>query len=270
MFRLSLSLLILAVATQAARVSRLPENVWRNNPQIRNWVDEKIVGGDEVDPNSIPFQVSLQYPTFNFHFCGGSVYNSRYIITAAHCCNGQDPSDLRVNAGEHSLRSDDGTEQERNVVSIKMHEDFSSRTLENDICLLEMDRDLDLNAAVAGVPMPYSMQEWNSGTATVSGWGTLSSGGSSPDKLHAVDVPIVTDADCRDSYGQNDIYDSMICAGEEGKDSCQGDSGGPMTCGGDLCGIVSWGYGCAFAGYPGVYTQASYYIDWVTDNAGSQ
>lgn len=59
----------------------------------------------------------------------------------------------------------------------------------------------------------------------------------------------------------------MICAGEEGKDSCQGDSGGPMTCAGGVhCGIVSWGRGCALAGYPGVYTQTSYFADFITDN----
>jgi len=58
----------------------------------------------------------------------------------------------------------------------------------------------------------------------------------------------------------------MICAGEGGKDSCQGDSGGPMMCERDgmnyLCGIVSWGLGCARPNYPGVYTEVSYFHDW--------
>ena len=59
----------------------------------------------------------------------------------------------------------------------------------------------------------------------------------------------------------------MICAGETGRDSCQGDSGGPMTCGGKHCGVVSWGYGCAVKGYPGVYAQTSAFITWIKENA---
>merc|ERR1712037_399468 len=59
-----------------------------------------------------------------------------------------------------------------------------------------------------------------------------------------------------------------ICAGEYGKDSCQGDSGGPMVCynadgSGYLGGIVSWGIGCGGLYHPGVYTEVSYFVDWV-------
>merc|ERR1711956_24996 len=98
-----------------------------------------------------------------------------------------------------------------------------------------------------------------SGECIVSGWGTTSESGSSPDLLMKVSVPIVTDDECRDAYGQSEIEDSMICAGlpEGGKDSCQGDSGGPFACSDtpesrELIGIVSWGYGC-----PGPTTRGS-------------
>jgi trypsin len=66
------------------------------------------------------------------------------------------------------------------------------------------------------------------------------------------------------SYGG--IKESMICAGAVGVDSCQGDSGGPMTTkDGEHVGVVSWGVGCAQAGYPGVYTQTSYFINWINE-----
>ncbi|CAG0920442.1 unnamed protein product [Notodromas monacha] len=64
----------------------------------------------------------------------------------------------------------------------------------------------------------------------------------------------------------------MICAGnveDGGVDTCQGDSGGPLTdeAVSKLLGLTSCGYGCAQPGFPGVYTQVSYFLDWIAENS---
>merc|ERR1711902_356426 len=112
------------------------------------------------------------------------------------------------------------------------------------------------NREVSPACLPSDVsQDFAGQEATVSGWGTLSSGGNQPTVLNEVDVTVTSNADCDSAY-DGGITSNMICAADPGKDSCQGDSGGPMvveeTSGRfSLVGVVSWGYGCAMAQYPG-------------------
>lgn len=43
----------------------------------------RIVGGVETGVNEWPWQAALMYG--NSQFCGGSLINDRYVLTAAHC-----------------------------------------------------------------------------------------------------------------------------------------------------------------------------------------
>merc|ERR1719500_1495734 len=226
---------------------------------------EKIVGGQVVDPpHSIPFQVSLQLTEWgDWHFCGGSLLTDQVVITAGHCCYELDLTGVKVLAGKHDLYAEEESEQGAGVARAEIHPLYDPWTAENDICLLTLDTTLQITAAVDVVSPAFTGEKFT-GSARVSGWGTLEDGGVAPDMLMAVVVPLRADTECSAVYGPEAMKDSMLCAGETGKDACQGDSGGPLVCSRDatdgfsvLCGLVSWGLGCGREGYPGVYTEVA-------------
>jgi trypsin len=234
--------------------------------------DDKIVGGTEVTPNSIPSQISLQRGagTSFSQSCGGSVLSEKTILNAAHCVDGvTNVGIFRVVAGEHDLNKVSGDEQYRSVVKYTKHENYVSSTFENDIALIFLNETLDLSTRlVQPITLPADKAE-PSGNLYVTGWGTTSSGGSISNVLLGVEVPYVDDATCRGNYGVTSIKDSMVCAGAQGLDSCQGDSGGPLYAkigSSEQVGIVSWGQGCALPNRPGVYTQVSYFLSWIETN----
>jgi trypsin len=98
--------------------------------------------------------------------------------------------------------------------------------------------------------------------------GATREGGSVSSRLLKVSVPVVSQTQCRNVYGSQ-LTDRMFCAGVDagGKDSCQGDSGGPIVDSSKtLIGLVSWGQGCAEAGYPGVYARVGAFTSFITSN----
>lgn len=132
--------------------------------------------------------------------------------------------ELTVVVGSHMLYDDDADQASIDVKNVVLHENYDSWTITNDICLLELDGAVTMGEHVGTIALPAAMEEYDAGTmCTVTGWGATSEGGNLGEILQKVDVPVVSDEDCRESYGQDDVADSMICAGLDagGKDSCQ-------------------------------------------------
>merc|ERR1711973_81221 len=231
----------------------------------------KIVGGVETEAHEYPWQVGLSGGGSR-PFCGGSLISKKHVLTAAHCTEGS--GDMYVLLGDHSLTASE--ERKVKVCKIKDHPKYNSRTVNNDYSVLTLCEEVEFTDKISPVCLPSAQgvgAQYEGVNAVVSGWGTLSSGGSSPNTLREVVVKTMSRKKCcasNTAYSCKKITGSMLCASNPGKDSCQGDSGGPLvTEGADgrytLIGVVSWGYGCAQANAPGVYARVTAALNWVVD-----
>ncbi|XP_078509282.1 transmembrane protease serine 9-like [Lissotriton helveticus] len=245
-------------------VNTIPPGVC-GHPTISN----RIVGGEDAQEGSWPWQISLEKN--GFHICGGSLITNQWVVSAAHCFSRPIyTSSYVVRMGAYQLSISSYNEVRSNVMNIWVNWNYTSTGSLGDIALLELETPVTFTDYIQPVCLPSASIKLPVGmSCVVTGWGNTGEGVNLqyPKTLQEVEVPIVDQQVCNSLYG-NILYD-MVCAGnlEGGKDSCQGDSGGPMVCkfGSTwlLAGIVSWGEGCARPNYPGVYTRVSVYEDWI-------
>jgi secreted trypsin-like serine protease len=234
--------------------------------------ENEIVGGVISTIEAVPWQVAVMTPRFQ-QYCGGSIISANWIVTANHCTVSVGD---KIGAGSAKLSTIRTTGQVRTVAQVISFAGFQGPETGRDIALLRLDTPLNLDGvktkaiayAKAGDTSLYA-----AGTlATVSGWGTLSSGGSSPNTVRRVDVRVSTDAAVRSAYGN--VSSDQFGAASPGKDSCQGDSGGPIIVRSGntpiLTGVVSYGNGCALAGFPGMYSKVASFSNFIATNTGVQ
>jgi secreted trypsin-like serine protease len=268
------SIVLLASALVLAAAVALPSAPAGAGPS------PQIIGGDPAEPGEYPFMAAILNETisgddYQKQFCGGSLVDDDWVLTAAHCVEDTAPSSLAVAVGRRVLTSTEG--ERRSVAQVFVHPSFGSPTsLAHDAALLR------LSSPVTGItPIDLAVAADDAyevaGTVlTVIGWGTTRAKGqpSYPDDLQEVDVPAVGDGRCSRVYGTSFHRATMLCAGGPGIDSCYGDSGGPLFArraeGPVQLGVVSWGNGCATRRFPGVYSEVNNpsIRSWVTSYTG--
>lgn len=153
-----------------------------------------------------------------------------------------------------------------NLEKINVHESFNDEiSLENDIALLKVDRDIDLNDKISLIPL--EMEDVPAGSKVFSaGWGqTTSDKGPASNDLQFLSMTTINTEICRNHFvTENEpVFDSNICTQPTGgQGTCAGDSGGPLVYNGKLVGILSWGLICGGRD-PEVYVRVSAFQPWI-------
>lgn len=230
----------------------------------------RIVGGEPTPLGERPWMASMQFN--QQHFCGASIINKDWVLTAAHCVESVKKSEL----GNMSIRynfidqaSDQGLSV--NIENIYIHPEYLAGK-STDVALIKLASPVT-DIEYLTLATDDDADQIQSGTeAIVSGWGATASGGHVSTQLLKVKVPLVSNEVCNSEAAYNGkIAATEICAGftTGGKDSCQGDSGGPLVIAGSngplQVGVVSWGDGCALPNKYGVYARVTSFNAWFDD-----
>merc|ERR1719317_1218348 len=156
--------------------------------------NNRIVGGEDAGKGEFPWQVALVSNGGSRPFCGGILLSSDTVLTAAHCRISV--TRFQVVVGEHDVSKGDG-EQKISPSRWINHPSYSGN--DNDFAIIKLSSPVVFSDRVSPVCLPSSSTNYDSRVATVTGWGTLSSGGSQPNILQKVDVNTMTNTECTSS-----------------------------------------------------------------------
>jgi len=247
--------------------------------------NSRILGGDPVDPHSMPWQAALVWTNTYILKCGSVIICANFVMSAAHCNYYYETGrpinmtkEIEILIGEHDLQNPSSTRH-----SIKaVHEHPKYRLTMNtegyyDFTIYELGEPIEFRLEAQALYLAYRKGQYlHVGTMmVVSGWGQTTYQGNVSHQLRAVKVPLVSDSDCERIYGGS--LKTLFCVGyliEGGKGSCHGDSGGPLawldpkTDKVMLQGLVAFGIKCGLPDKPAVYAKITSVLEWIKKETG--
>ncbi|CAB4065920.1 unnamed protein product [Lepeophtheirus salmonis] len=204
----------------------------------------------------------------NKYVCGASLIAPGVVLTGAHCVFNTLKESIKIRCGEWDSQNEvePMIHQDREIKDIRIHPQFDSKNIKNDIALLFMEEDFELAPHVDTICLPDNLAGINSYDQIdcfATGWGKDKFGklGEYQVIMKQVNMDMVNSSECerrlrRTRLGEDFKLDnSFVCAGgEKDRDTCK-------------AGIIAWGIDCGLEGNPGVYANVAdglCFIDWAT------
>jgi len=203
--------------------------------------------------------------------CGGTLIDSRHVLTAAHCIGTTDPSLITITAGLHNKNNAEvETRQVRTVERIFKHSEYNDQTTENDITILRLSQPVEFNRYVQPACLPGPDPQPDTDVVLI-GWGREQI--DRPGGYHILkQAKVKVIGDCNRFWRQVD-EEKQVCVGNTatGESACEGDSGGPMLYQHNgqwvVAGVTSFGSASDCTTYassrPNVYTRVSAFLPWI-------
>lgn len=279
--RVIVLLLLLMIATLFGANSFAADP--QGKPTATRTLVPDIIGGIKVEVWQAPWQVALVSAAGNPAagvFCGGTLIDAQWVLTAAHCfyeagtCLKIPPQAIFVAYGSTDL----GKKVSLIAPVEWIHpETYKCPGKADDIALIKLAEPVNVSSFVL-LPSPGDVAALISPGSRLmaAGWGLTDPNSSTKSRfLMEVEVPVVAYSECQTAYGAT-LPKGSICAGEMDKDACSGDSGGPLYLRlqkpdkAVQIGVVSFGDGCGKAKAPGVYTSVTDHLDWIAESRKSK
>ena len=163
------------------------------------------------EPASYPwmaFLYSLSLENGNTSFCGATLISDIQLITAAHCVSGKTTDEVAVLIGNPNATCELMECDFKYIYKIEVYhyyqENIDKGWKQNpDIAVITLEEPLLLSTEINPICLPSitdTSKTYEGVTATVAGWGKTETGKTSTDQLLKVDVPVLSNTECKSTY----------------------------------------------------------------------
>ncbi|KAK7861955.1 hypothetical protein R5R35_006324 [Gryllus longicercus] len=232
--------------TTASEIAKSSENYVKSSDVCGRTVNKPntlIVNGLKTNQGDWPWITAIflrkqQNDRDSVFICGGNLISELHIVSAGHCFMLENSQTLNANIldaylGIFDLRKkDDPNVQLKKVQRIIVHPDFKYGTYSDaDIAILRLKSPAEYTPHVR----PICLWKWTADSrdivgkkGTVIGWGRSELGEAPTDEPQLVELPVVSQEECRRSDPRFRFLTSQrtLCAGaKDDSGPCNGDSG---------------------------------------------